>query len=421
MGKKFLVSFASALGCFAAQAAPADANRVIVQTDGGLFEIQGSVALRELGVVQPLEQLRDDTFVLRYSTGVRPIQAARLLRNNPSVLWAQPDYLMSIGPKHEDSKKFSFEGSMLQGIEDIFGADPLMKDLWGMEKIKANLAWALEPKVATKVLVADIDTGVDLEHEDLASVISKVPGFDFANNDSDPSDDQGHGTHTTGTIAAAKNNGVGVAGVTQNAEILAVKFITEQGFGTTSDAVKSIDYAIEKGAKVLSNSWGGPAEDGEENKVLEDAVQRAADADVLFVAAAGNDGTDNDLLPMYPAAIPLPNVLAVASTNTRDTRSFFSNYGVKTVHVGAPGSSIMSTVPGNGYQANSGTSMACPHVAGVAAMVWAANPSLTAVQVKEVVMSTVDKLPALGNLVASGGRVNAKAALEKALAIGGYR
>ncbi len=162
--------------------------------------------------------------------------------------------------------------------------------------------------------VADIDTGIDYTHEDLINNLWTNPdpnapdrhGYDFANKDAFPFDDQGHGTHTAGTIGATGGNGLGVSGVSQAVSIMGIKFISAQGFGTTSDAVLAIDYAIANKARVMSNSWGGPADFGEEDKALIEAVTRANDADILFVAAAGNDGADNDKTPTYPAAIKLP-------------------------------------------------------------------------------------------------------------------
>jgi subtilisin family serine protease len=196
---------------------------------------------------------------------------------------------------------------------------------------------------------------------------------------------------------------------------MALRFIGSDGYGTTSDAILSIDYAVQHGARVLSNSWGGaPEEDDAMNVALRESIERAMAADVLFVAAAGNDGSDNDKIPMLPAAYDLPNILSVASTNDKDRRSFFSNYGAVSVDVGAPGSNIVSTVPGNRYEQNSGTSMACPHVAGIAALIFSERPDLTAADVKEIIMETVDPLPALRGITVTGGRVNAEAALERA-------
>jgi subtilisin family serine protease len=274
--------------------------------------------------------------------------------------------------------------------------------------------------------VADIDTGIDYNHEDLVNNLWRAadgqsPGYDFVNNDALPYDDQSHGTHTAGTIGATGFNGLGIVGVSPKVSIMALKFLSAQGSGTTSDAIRAIDFAIEHKVRVMSNSWGGsPGEgdDGSEDKALREAVARANHADILFVAAAGNDGQNIDVSPVYPGGIDLPNVLTVASTTERDTRSFFSNYGPTKVHVAAPGSNILSTVPSNGYKLYSGTSMACPHVAGLAALILSVRPELTAVQVKEMIMQTVDPIPSLRGKIVTGGRVNAQAALKGALSFG---
>jgi large repetitive protein len=227
-----------------------------------------------------------------------------------------------------------------------------------------------------------------------------------------PYDDQGHGTHTAGTIGAVGGNGKGVSGVSQKVSIMALKFLSAQGSGDTAGAIKAIDYAIAHGAKVLSNSWGGQGD--QDNKGLYDAIERAKAKNVLFVAAAGNDSENNDTSPRrsYPAAFDNDNLVTVAATDEKDGMAFFSNYGVKTVHVGAPGANVYSTIPGGGYKSESGTSMACPHVAGAAALIWSKNPTWTYKQVKDALMKTADVIPALQGKTVSGGRINVLKALQ---------
>lgn len=310
------------------------------------------------------------------------------------------------------------------------GVDPRMGELYGMTKIDAPRAWEIE-QGSKEIVVAVIDTGVDYNHPDLAYNIWRNPnaetyaatgidptgaditgdivGWDFIHNDNLPFDDQMHGSHCAGTIGGVGNNGVGVSGVAQRVSIMAVKFLSSQGSGTTADAIKAIDYAISRGAKILSNSWGGPGD--EDNQALEDAVVRAQQAGVLFVAAAGNDGTDNDSRPMYPAAYPQDNVIAVAATNEQDSRAFFSNYGVETVDVGAPGSGILSTTPNGNYQKLSGTSMAAPHVSGAAALLWAHFPEATYTEIKERLLRFGDPIPSLQGKTVTGMRINVYKAL----------
>ncbi|MBU6374740.1 MAG: S8 family serine peptidase [Bdellovibrionales bacterium] len=298
-------------------------------------------------------------------------------------------------------------------------ADPDLAKAYGIGKIKADQAWSTH-RGTKDMVVAVIDTGIDYNHDDLSFNVWRNPnptkgdvvGFDFIHNDGIPYDDQGHGTHCAGTIGAVGGNGIGVSGVNQRVSIMGVKFLSAEGSGTTEGAIKSIDYAVENGARVLSNSWGGRS-DGD-NKALYDAIERAKVKGALFVAAAGNEGKDNDNASeaSYPAAFDNDNLLAVAATDERDGMAFFSNYGRKTTHVGAPGVNVYSLAPGSRYASMSGTSMACPHVAGAAALIWSANPSWDYKKVKETLMNTVDKLPSLAGKTVTGGRINVLNALQ---------
>jgi subtilisin family serine protease len=306
-------------------------------------------------------------------------------------------------------------------------SDPMLGRAYGLDKIQAAKAW-LTTTGSTKVVIADIDTGIDYNHRDLinniwrntskprqghedgSGITDEIAGWDFVNNDPLPWDDNGHGSHTSGIIAATGNNGVGLSGVAQRAQIMALKFLNAEGSGSTEDAIRSINYAVQNGAVILSNSWGGD----EYSKALEETIAEAARQNVLFVAAAGNDGTNNDTLPMYPAAYNLPNIIAVAASDKDDLLTEYSNFGVNTVHIAAPGDAIWSTVPDSKYEVNSGTSMACPYVAGAAALLKAYRPNLTAVQMKQILMQSVDKLPDYADKIASGGRLNVARALELA-------
>lgn len=297
-------------------------------------------------------------------------------------------------------------------------ADPELSKAYGLGKIGAPEAWKTW-QGSKDMIVAVIDTGIDYNHEDLAFNVWRNPnptkndivGFDFVHNDGLPFDDNQHGTHTSGTVGAVGGNGKGVSGVAPKVSIMALKFLSGEGSGTTADAIRAIDYAIEHGAKVLSNSWGGKGDDG--NQALKDSIERARAKDVLFVAAAGNDGTDNDGRdPSFPAAFDNDNLISVAATDASDQMAFFSNYGAKTTHVAAPGVNIYSTVPGNKYAQLSGTSMACPHVAGAAALIWSKNPTWNYKKVKEVLMKTVDPLPSLKGKTVTGGRINVLKALS---------
>src|SRR5688572_31170114 len=300
--------------------------------------------------------------------------------------------------------------------------------LWGLERIGARETWAEIGTGGTDVVIADIDTGVNYQHPDLGPNMWRNPGelpgngvdddvnghvddvfgIDAANGDSDPMDDHGHGTHTAGTFAAAGNNGVGVTGVTWNAKILACKFLKADGRGLDSGAVACFNYIAalkQRGVnvRVTSNSWGdvrsGPA------SVLKNAIDAVGALGIVNVFAAGNDGTNNDIVPFDPASMSSSSIVSVAASDGSDNRAGFSNYGASSVDLAAPGVSILSTtVSGYGYA--SGTSMAAPHVAGAAALLASIDPSLSVDSLKLLLLQQVDPVPAWAGLVASGGRLN---------------
>lgn len=334
------------------------------------------------------------------------------LKRNPLVEFIEPNYIVSA---------------------NILPNDPEMSLLWGLHNtgqdggtadadIDAPEAWDIETGASASVLVAVIDTGVDYNHNDLKAnmwvnpgeipangidddangYIDDVYGYDFSNNDGDPFDDNSHGTHVAGTISARADNEVGITGVSWGAKIMAVKFLDASGSGTTTDAVEAILYATGMGAHISNNSWGG----GGFSQALKDAIFTAHQANSLFVAAAGNSSSNNDLFPHYPSSYDVPNVLAVAATDNNDLLAGFSSYGVTTVDLGAPGVNVYSTTPNQSYDYYSGTSMATPHVSGAAAVALAQNPALTAEGVKALLMDTVDPTTELSGLTITGGRLN---------------
>jgi subtilisin family serine protease/subtilisin-like proprotein convertase family protein len=234
------------------------------------------------------------------------------------------------------------------------------------------------------------------------SRIDDLVGWDFANGDNDPLDDNNHGTHVAGTIGAIGNNALGVAGVLWKTQLAALKFLSASGSGATSGATAAVYYAIGNGIEISNNSWGG----GGFSQSLANALSAASAVGHIFVAAAGNSGANNDVTASYPSNYNLPNVVAVAATNNRDGRASFSNFGATTVDLGAPGVSIRSTIPGGGYASYSGTSMATPHVAGAAALVLSAHPEWTAAQVIDSLLDTADPVAALAGRTVTGGRLN---------------
>ncbi|MCC6327024.1 MAG: S8 family serine peptidase [Acidobacteria bacterium] len=329
---------------------------------------------------------------------------------------------------------------LLDRPSDNIPNDPHFGEQWALNNIgqdggkagadlSALQAWA-KTKGSREVVVAVLDTGVDYNHLDLVSnmwvrpdnvpqyvdaelgTYNDIQGYDADSNVADPMDDNGHGTHCAGIIGAEGNNGEGIAGINWNVQVMPLKFLGRGGFGSTKDAIEAINYAIDRKQKgvnlrVISASWGST----QNSKALEDAIRAAGENGILFVAAAGNNSTDNDKRPHYPSNYDLPNVISVAALDRTDSLASFSNYGVKTVHVAAPGREIVSTWLGNAYREASGTSMATPYVSGVAALIVASDPNISVDKLRERVLKSVDKVDALNGKIASGGRINAAKAL----------
>ncbi len=290
------------------------------------------------------------------------------------------------------------------------------------DDVSATQAWDVTVG-DTSIIVCILDSGCDWTHPDLNANILRNPyeidhngldddhngyvddvlGWDFVHGDNDPYDDFFHGTHVCGTIGAVANNGFGTAGIVWNARLLPIKFLDDSGSGSTEDAISGIEYAIQRGARIINASWGGP----QFSQALKDAIAEAGAHGILFVAAAGNAGLNIDVFPFYPANFDLPNVITVAATDNGDRIATFSNYGKTTVHIGAPGVNILSTAPAGKWTTLSGTSMAAPHVAGVAALVAARHPDWTAAQIKARLMATADPIPQLINRCVTQGRLNA--------------
>ncbi len=319
--------------------------------------------------------------------------------------------------------------------------DPMFAEQWSLQNtgqrsgkakadINALLAWEKKTTGSEEVVVAVLDSGVDYTHPDLARNVWVRPfnieqyydeqygyiddehGYDATTNTGDPMDENGHGTHCAGIIGADGDNGIGIAGINWRVKILPLKFMSKGGFGSTKDAIEAINYVIERrkaGVKVriISASWGSTMK----SKALEDVIRKAGDEGILFIAASGNASANADRSPHYPASYDLPNVISVAALNRNDELASFSNYGAKRVHIAAPGAEILSTWLGGDFREASGTSMATPEVAGVAALILAAEPKLSMEEVRERLFKSVDKLPVLSGKVSSGGRLNAARAV----------
>lgn len=319
--------------------------------------------------------------------------------------------------------------------------DTLLSELPGLiggKGVRAPQAWDVTTGSASKV-IAVVDTGVDYNHPDLAANIwnnpAEVPGngvdddgngyvddfrgYDFASEDANPMDGHGHGTHVSGTIAAVGDNSQGVVGVAFGCKVLPVKAMGDSGYGGYYDIIQSIDYVVKLkkagapivginlsiGGSMFSNAWLR-------------AMQRAREADIVVIAAAGNSSENADNFPQYPAAFDVPNIISVAAIDSAGRLASFSNFGRRSVDIAAPGSGILSTVPladpAAPYDVMSGTSMATPHVAGVAALVASANGNITARQIRKLILSSSQATTNLANVTASGGFVDASASATRA-------
>ena len=341
------------------------------------------------------------------------------LEQDPRVAYAEPNFILHAADTPNDPSYPQEWGLNNTGQQVNFTSGTADAD------IDAPEAWSVSHG-SSDVTVAVIDTGVDMAHPDLAQniwinqgencagcrtngidddgdgYVDDWRGWDFVNQDNDPTDDNGHGTHVAGTIAATGNNGLGTTGVTWNSKIMPLKFLDSQGSGSTEDAISAILYARAKGVPILNNSWGG----GDFSQALQDAIEQTDASGELFVAAAGNDFTNTDQEPFWPSSYDTPNIISVGASDQFDRKAWFSNYGARTVDLSAPGTNIYSTWRGSTYRFADGTSMATPHVAGAAALVKAVFPNASGVGLKALLLRTVDPITALNGTSRTAGRLN---------------
>ncbi len=347
--------------------------------------------------------------LVRFS-GTDRSEAMRRFTSNPNVNFAEPNWVYA---------------------HDAVSNDTDFAKLWGMSAgfgTSAAQAWADGNTGSESVYVGIIDEGYEVTHPDLAGNVGTNPGettngidddhngyvddvygwdFDGNNNSVYDGTQDDHGTHVAGTIGAQGGNGAGVAGVVWDVKLLSAKFLGRRG-GTTANAVKAVDYFTDLKTRhginlvATNNSWGG----GGFSQALSDAIGRANAANILFVAAAGNDGRNNDSTASYPSGYNLPNVIAVAAIDKNGALASWSNYGATTVDLGAPGVDIWSTLPGATYGSYSGTSMATPHVTGAVALYRAVNPSATAADIKGAILGTAVPILALAGKTLMGGRLD---------------
>lgn len=453
---------------FRAEAAPAPKGG-FAEHRAGEFVVKFKSGIQAKGLVRSFGTLStrvtsfktDDRFAkVIVRTKMTTKEALRQLESSADVEYAEPNYIYRTNvepPSRGVAKDDWWGGNPGWGGSPGWGNNPVWGDpgsdwnngggrtpndsdfgnLWGMLNtgqsdssgqagttgvdIGATAAWGVGTG-SREIIVAVIDTGIDLTHEDLAAnaytnhgevagngvdddgngFIDDVQGWNFEANTNNAMDDNRHGTHCSGTIGGVGDNGKGVAGVSWQVSLMPIKFLSAQGSGSLTAAVESIKYATKMHANVMSNSWGG----GGYSKAMEDAIKEARDAGILFVAAAGNESNNNDARPTYPAGYQVENVLAVAAIDNKDALASFSNYGARLVHIGAPGVRIWSSVPGNSYESLSGTSMACPHVAGASALLWSLNRGMSYADIKARLIATAEPTRALQRKTVAGGRLN---------------
>ncbi|MCX8156199.1 MAG: S8 family serine peptidase [Verrucomicrobiae bacterium] len=349
--------------------------------------------------------------------------AARLekLQRSGLFAWVEPDWLLTKCATPTDA---AFTDGRLWGLRNTGQSGGTV----GVD-VGAVAAWDVTVG-STNVIVAVVDTGIRYTHQDLQAnmwrnpgevpgngvdddrdgYVDNVYGINAITGSGDPMDDEGHGTHVAGTIGAVANNGQPVVGVAWRVRLMACKFLDANGSGKTSDAIKGLDFAVAKGARVINGSFGG----GPYSQAFYEALVRARDRGVLFVAAAGNEANNNDTSPVYPASYAVDNVIAVAAIDRTGALADFSNYGRTSVDLAAPGVAIFSCYNGSDTDTKSlnGTSMAAPHVAGVAALVWSAQPAMTVSEMRQRLLGTTVAMGSLLNRTVTGGRVNAAQALQ---------
>lgn len=373
------------------------------------------------------------------SMKVGPGEAANLeqIKADPDVDFVEPNYIWD---KATDSSSVNAQSGTSQttySYSDLInnryaGTDVNTFYQNGLSATRVARSWSQEFSLASKgkVIVAVVDTGLDSNHtlflpvssqgagalwvntkeqqgvagidDDQNGYVDDINGWNFISNTPNFADDDGHGTHVAGIVVGVAQNIFARPLVESKIQIMPLKFLGANGSGTTAAAINAIYYAVNKGAQVINNSWGGSTY----SRALHEALAYAYDHQVLVVSAAGNYKSNNDSTPMYPANYDVPSNISVASSSNYDSMSSFSNYGPSTVHIASPGEYILSSYPGDVYTYMSGTSMATPFVAGIAAMAWREDSSMTGYQVKQLIMSSADKANGFNGYISTGARVD---------------
>jgi len=404
-------------------------NEILVKFKAGTSDTKKAEILNHIGgkvkekiLTKMMQRLGDNEGITLVSMPMQAFEALSRVNGFSEIEYAEPNYIYTTDFTSNDTYFTN-------------------NSLWGMNAAntngsRASTAWSNGKIGSNSVYIGIIDEGYMYSHEDLAAnagvnpgetagdgidndgngLVDDVRGWDFDGNDKEVFDGaiDDHGTHVAGTIGGVGGNGKGVAGVCWNVKLLSAKFLGRRG-GTTANAVKAVDYFTDLKVRhnlnivATNNSWGG----GGSSQALKDAITRANAANILFIAAAGNETNNNDASASYPANYDVANVISVASITSTGGLSGFSNYGLTQVDLGAPGSGIWSTVPVSskgavvsGYASYNGTSMATPHVSGAAALYASINTTANAAQIKAAILGSVTPTTSLTGKTVTGGRLN---------------
>lgn len=408
-----------------------------LKEDGGIASDFGAKVLHEFDTQGGIFKNDGGQFLhLKLPAGVTTEEAVAAMGKDDRVLFAVPNHTYEL-PEFE---KGNMPQAGAESTDPTKPNDPMMGQLFGLHnegqtggKVNADIdapeAWQIHTgrtQAEGGPLVAVIDTGVDYNHVDLAAnmwtnpgevagdgidndgngVVDDLHGYNAVNDNGDPMDRHGHGSHVAGTIGAVGNNAEGVVGVNQKANIMGVKIFSDDGRTNAAAIIRGIQYSTQMGARITNNSWGG----GPANEGIKEAF---AQSPAMHIVAAGNARNNNDVRPFYPANYELPNIISVAATDHNDQIARFSNYGANTVHIGAPGVDIVSTVPGDKYDSYSGTSMASPHVAGAATLLVSQYPEMSNSELRERLLGGTEQVDALKGKTTTGGRLNVNNAIQE--------
>ncbi len=406
--------------------------------------------------LRTFENIQTELWTIDETQGLTVQQLVAQYRNHPDVEYVEPNFYYGLADYDNcpEEKAATFQ--------TIVPSDTAFYRQWGLDNtgqengtsdadINAPEGWDTWPGTTGSPLmkVAVIDTGIDWGHADLAENIwqnlgedadgdGKVLewtgfawifdpgdidgidndgngfaddfiGWDFVNNDNNPYDDVGHGTHVAGILGAKGDNTTGIAGVSWDVQLVALKVLDEDGNAEVGSIIDAVNYAVANDIPISNNSYGG----GQESTTLEQAIQNGASNEHIFVASAGNEnGNNNDVYAFYPASYNSNNIISVAAIDRNDNLASFSNYGTSSVHIGAPGEQILSCTPANTYNYDSGTSMSAPHVSGACAILWGLYHDRTATEIRSALLNSVVVTPALTDKCASDGRLDLAGALN---------